>query len=57
MKNKKEMIIAALCKYIYNCMVKRYKSDLNNNQQKQNQKNKGENRKNYIQAGRLLLIK
>ncbi len=34
MKNKKEIIIPALGKYIYNCMIERYKSDLNN-QQKQ----------------------
>ncbi len=40
MKNKKEIIIAALGKYIYNCMIKRYKSDLNNNQLKQKRKNK-----------------
>ena len=39
MKNKKKIIIAALGKYIYNCMTKRYKSDLNN-QQKQKIKNK-----------------
>ncbi len=40
MKNKKEIIIAALGKYIYNCMIEEYKSDLNNNQQKQKRKNK-----------------
>ncbi len=44
MKNKKEIIIAALGKYIYNCMIKRYKSDLNN-QQKQKQTNKRRQRK------------
>ncbi len=40
MKKKKENIIAALGKYIYNCMIKQYKYDLNNNQQKQKLKNK-----------------
>ncbi len=39
MKNKKEIIIAALGKYNYNCLIKIYKSDLNN-QQKQKRTNK-----------------
>ncbi len=39
MQNKKEIIIASRGKYIYNCMIKRYKSDLNN-EQKQKQTNK-----------------
>ncbi len=39
-------------------MIKRYKSDLNNDQQKQKRKNKRRKQeKNNIQAGRLLLIK
>ncbi len=58
MKNKKEIIIAALGKYIYNCMIKQYKSNLNNNQQKEKRtKIKGGNKNNNIQDGRLLLIK
>ncbi len=39
MKNKKEIIIAALGKYNYNCLIKIYKSNLNN-QQKQKRTNK-----------------
>ncbi len=54
MKNKKEIIIAAHGKYIYNCMIKRYKSDLNN-QQMQKRTKKRYNRKNKIQAGRLFV--
>ncbi len=45
MKNKKEIVIAALGKYINNCMIKQYKSDLNNNQQKQKQRNKRKKQK------------
>ncbi len=39
MKNKKEIIITTLGNYIFNYMIKRYKSDLNN-QQKQKRTNK-----------------